>query len=807
LNDNITNKKNDFTNNILLIKILYYMTSYILIIVESPAKCSKIESFLNNNKNNNNNNTNNNTYKCIASFGHIRELTSIKNINISDNFSPTYNIIKKNKQVAKLKKYIKEANEVILATDDDREGEAIAWHICDHYKLNPLSTKRMLFQEITKESICNAINNTTFLNMNYVYSQQTRQILDILMGFTISPILWKVFSQNKKDDALSAGRCQTPALGFIYDNQQSINNQQLSINYKIDGTFIIPSISPQLKNKKELLFTLNHNFPNSKDTELFMKSIINHQYVLSIAPFTTIEINSPKPFNTSLLLQQSPYSSFETMKICQKLYENGHITYMRTESNTYSTEFIDSVSKYININYTDEYFTPNINNISNTDKKDPHEAIRPTNIFLSTLDNCTNCKYSTKECAMYLLIWTRSLESCMNSARANKFICSISTPTPTYSFKRECKYITFMGWMIVSASPKSTKLKNITEGNQEYEYLYVLKDYNNNANTVTPISITTKPSCVDNYLHLTESALIKLLEKHTIGRPSTYSSLVNKIQTRNYAKIEDIKGQTQAITSYTLCYKKNKNPELNASLQDVTFGNEKKKLVIQDIGTQVYSFCSTYFKDIFNYKYTQSMELLLNDIAIGKSSNKDICLSFYNQLNTLVGNYEINQQIPNSVSNNNHNNHKVCDEKNNNSNINNNDEQCANKKTNIVVGTYLGKDLTLYTTSWGNYAKYEDNDGNCVKHKLDFTGNRPLENITCEEVVTFIENKPIEQIRTLTPNLSIRTGKYGAYIYYKKTNCKKKPKILKLKGKYIQQCWDCDCKELINWIKDTYSVV
>ena len=322
-----------------------YSTTTTLVIVESPAKCKKIEQYLGPG------------YKCLASIGHLRELPSLKNIDIENNFNPTYTVIDnalKKKQIELLRKEIKSAGEVILATDDDREGEAIAWHLCQLYKLDVNKTKRIIFHEITESALQSAVQQPKTINMDIVNAQQARQILDILVGFKVSPMLWKFIASPKgKEYSLSAGRCQTPALRLIYDNELEIKAAEERKVYNVTGYFTNANIA----------FDLN---PQGKyETEDDMIDFLevcadlnkgNNLIYTCSQPVKTYK-KAPEPFTTSRIQQVASnelhYSPKETMRLCQILYEGGYITYMRTDSKTYSAEFIAGVKTYITRTYAD----------------------------------------------------------------------------------------------------------------------------------------------------------------------------------------------------------------------------------------------------------------------------------------------------------------------------------------------------------------------------------------------------------------------------------------------------------------------
>jgi len=428
-----------------------YSTTTTLLIVESPAKCKKIEEFLGPG------------YKCLASFGHLRELSSLNNINIGDNFKPTFQVIDnslKKKQIDLLRKAINSADDVILATDDDREGEGISFHIMELFKL-PENTKRIVFNEITETALKNALQNPRKIDMNIVHAQQTRQILDLLVGFKITPMLWKFISQNS-ENSLSAGRCQTPALRLIYDNQTEIDTSDNKKVYNTIGFFT----------NMNLPFELNKQFENEEETLDFLEGSANFSHLYTCSQPTKVTKNQPEPFTTSRLQQTASnelhFSPKETMKLCQTLYEAGYITYMRTDSKKYSADFIDTAKDYIVRNYEPKYVNENIeqlicsnkcnnqikneksvkksdkNKVINNLAQEAHEAIRPTKISLKELPE----KINSREKRMYKLIWENTLESCMSPA----IYYSIKAQIQTYNslvFNYTSELINFPGWKIV----------------------------------------------------------------------------------------------------------------------------------------------------------------------------------------------------------------------------------------------------------------------------------------------------------------------------------------------------------------------
>ena len=437
--------------------------TFTLVIVESPAKCKKIENYLGPG------------YKCIASFGHLQQLSSLKDIDISNNFNPTFTpITSKKQQISKIKQLITESKEVILATDDDREGEAISWHICKLFNLSFESTKRILFREITKTAINNAVNNPTKLNISLVNAQFGRQILDLLVGYKISPILWEQISRTKN---LSAGRCQTPALRLVYDNQNDINSSPGTKCYNITGYFT----------DKNIPFTLNFNYDNEENMSNFLELSVDFNHTLSCDSAKDSIRKPPQPFTTSSLQQTASndlhISPKITMQICQKLYEAGYITYMRTDSKIYSEEFVKTAIKFISNSYGEEFVCQdtslltdsslkkstkakvskdkvNDKNKKNETAQEAHEAIRPTNINIKELPSDSD--FDNKERKLYYLIWKNTIESCMANAIFKTILAKISAPEG-HEYKYTCENMVFLGWKIIEYNKKNDSVIDVVK--------------------------------------------------------------------------------------------------------------------------------------------------------------------------------------------------------------------------------------------------------------------------------------------------------------------------------------------------------
>jgi len=781
-----------------------------LVIVESPAKCKKIEEYLGPG------------YKCIASFGHLREINSLDNIDFQNGFKIKYSIIDspiKKKQIEKIRKEITDSCEVILATDDDREGEAIAWHICELFDLNVLKTKRILFHEITEKAIKEAIKNPTIIHMNTVYAQQARQVLDLIVGFKVSPLLW-----TKINKGLSAGRCQTPALKIIYDNDDEIKK---NINNKVFNTI-------GYFTKKGIVFTNSKEYETEEEIELFLDKSISFQHIFTRNDPIKVFKKQPEPFTTSRIQQvcsnKLHISPKETMKICQELYESGYITYMRTDSKKYSKEFIETTKKYIIQNYNnDKYIHLNIDSLI-CDSSKPHEAIRCTNISCKNLSENTDLKFGSREKRVYQLIWQNTLESCMSEAIAFSITCSISAPLNTiYKCKSEC--IDFPGWLIVNGKETITNDNIISENdneisecNNEYYYLLSIKQQMK----LDPIKITSKIIIKNNKLHYTEAKLVQILEEKGIGRPSTYSSIVDKIQERGYVVKENIKGKTIECKDYEL-----ENGEIYEIETKREYGNENNKLVIKPLGILVIDFLYVFFSSLFNYNYTKQLEDKLDDICIGKTILKELCQECFHDISNLINN--VKEEDEKNDEENKKMEIKIDDthtyiigkhgpviknveiikgeeivnfkpvkkdidiHKLQNGEYSINEIVDLSSKKEYILGKYEGKELILKKGKYGLYVTWGEN-----QKSLSCFGNRPMENIEYIEVVKLLEQNG-NLIRQISDNINIRKGPKGDYIFYK-TSKMKKPQFFSL-NKFEEDYKKCDKKIIKEWIEQIYKII
>jgi len=786
-----------------------------LVLVESPAKCKKIESYLGPG------------YKVMATFGHIRTIADLKSIDIDNQFHTNFSIIQDNlklKQIEKIRNEITNADDVIIATDDDREGESIGWHICDLFNLPLNETKRIVFHEITESAIQSAIFHPKLIDMNLVHAQQSRQILDLLVGYTISPILWSSLTQYS---SLSAGRCQTPALRLVYDNYINIKNSPGKLIYTIYGNFTLHNLT----------FELKKTYENKEQVEEFLELCKNYEFIYSSFASSRSIKKNPEPLTTSSLLQiasnELNMSPKQTMKSAQILYENGFITYMRTDSKKYSEEFIEKIKEEIKNKYGENYVNASINDMVvgktlttlNTNKKtkakaktnvpppqEAHEAIRPVEL----IETITNNDIDTKTIKLYELIYKHTMESCMCSAQYMRFSMQIQAPNDT-CFIYSNEYPVFLGWKIIQRTNKIITEERSIE--QIYNYASNLKK----PQTFKPGKIEAKFSLTNIKSHFTEAKLVSLLEEKGIGRPSTFASLVDKIQEREYVKKQNIDGIQVEHPEYSMV-----NNEIIQTQTNKTFGNEHNKLVIQPLGIIVIEFLIEHFNSFFNYEYTKDMEDILDEIAKGNYIWHQLCQNCHNMLvetTKLTQNNKFCIQIDDEhsiiigkygpvVKHTNGDKTSFIPLKKNvkiddligSTNIKLDDVI----ETNIInpesIGKYKGKDLFIKKGKYGTYAQW----GNETKSIKEFN-TMSIEHIKYIDVLKSLErdnildpSKQVGLIRELNKNLSIRTGKYGDYIFYKKPRAKK-PEFHKLNG-FKDDYHKCDKQLILNWIKLTYNI-
>jgi len=764
-----------------------------LLIVESPSKCAKIESFI--------------KCKCISSKGHIREL---KKLPVSPSSEPTYeNIPEKKAHIESMKKVIKsyKLDDIYIATDDDREGEAIAWHICEIFGLPIETTKRIIFHEVTKSALEKAVQNPTIINMNIVKAQKARQVLDLMVGFKVSPVLWK-YLYRSKNNSLSAGRCQTPALRLVYDNEQEKKRSIIRQTHKITGTFF----------PKKIDFGLSKEFETDEEVLKFMELSKGFRHLFSLGVKKDNIQSPPKPFNTSGLLQAASSSlrmtPKETMSICQKLYQDGHITYMRTESQSYSAEFLQDVQKHILKTRTAEYLG-DFKTIENKDEGNPHEAIRVTHLEVGSIED-TNSKAKR----LYEFIWKNTVASCMSAARFEQTPAYMTCPQMNNN-DSELRYIhlievpIFLGWKSLSSPQQVSESMAFYMSSCPKEQM--------------ALSIKSNIAVHGRHSHYTEASLIKKLEDIGIGRPSTYASLVETIIDRGYVKKMDIEGDVYKCTEHVL-----EKGEIKSQPTTKTIGQEKGKLVIQPTGVLVIEFLTEHFGPLFDYGYTENMEKDLDEIAKGSgvpsdSCQKDICVDCHKQIESLIKPVEKQMFVLKdtdeymvvfgrygAVLQSRKREFKSIQIKIDMDRLRAGDYTLAEleDRGEDVLGVHDGGEVILMNGPFGKYLKYkEENIGlNVIEAFCKLGEDGPVDDV--KEISIFDKfvkwyTRPKEEantkiIRELSEGLSIRNGKYGAYIHHQ-TKEMKKPAFYKLKG-FKESYRLCEKDILIEWVKKTYNV-
>ena len=565
-----------------------------LVIVESPAKAKTIEKYLGKD------------YQVKASFGHVRDLVKKGlGIDIKNNFTPTYEIMPDKKEIIKtLKSAAKKADFIYIATDLDREGEAIAWHIVDTLKIDSSKMKRIVFNEITKSAIQKAIEDGREIDTQLVDAQQARRILDRIVGFEMSPVLWR-----KVKAGLSAGRVQSVAVRLIVEREKSIQAFEPEAFYKITGQF-------KTEENIELEAEVKSKIKDEKIVEKFLKHCQNTTYKLKDIEKKITEKNPAPPFTTSSLQQEASnklgYSVSRTMSLAQRLYEAGHITYMRTDSLNLSNEAISQIGKYVTETYGEEYTFCRIYKAKTKGAQEAHEAIRATNV--------TNLQVSddNSEQKLYELIRKRALATQMSPAKIEKTTAKIDCLHNKYNFQAQGEIIVFDGFLKCYENPDSkANSKALPQLNENMPLTY---------KEITATERFSKAPA-----RFTEASLVKQLEELGIGRPSTYAPTISTVQKRNYVLKESREGTPRNYKKWTLTQK-----GLSQTDETENHGSETNKLFPTDIGILTNNFLVEHFENIMNFNFTASVEEQFDEIADGKMEWQRMITNFYKPFHTQV---------------------------------------------------------------------------------------------------------------------------------------------------------------------------
>lgn len=734
-----------------------------LVIVESPTKAKTIEGFLGK------------EYTVKASEGHVRDLNkNTLSVDIDNNFEPEYEIPDNKKAlVTELRKLSKAADTVWLASDEDREGESISWHLYEVLDLKKKDTKRIVFHEITKSAITNAIENPREINMGLVNAQQARRVLDRLVGYELSPLLWK-----KVKPALSAGRVQSVAVRLIVEREEEIKNFVQSSAYRVTAQFTFTKDGQEYN----LAAELPHRFENEQETRKFLESCMNAAYkVESIEKKPTVRYPAP-PFTTSTLQQEAArklgFSVANTMRIAQQLYESGKITYMRTDSVNLSSLALGMAKKEIEKNYGAEYVKTRQYHTKSKGAQEAHEAIRPTYLDQHTV------KGTADERRLYELIWKRTIASQMADAQMERTNVNIGVSTNKKQFVATGEAILFDGFLKVYRE----SYDDTTE---------------EDAAILPPIEVGTlldmeKMEAQQRYtrppFRYNEASLVKKMEELGIGRPSTYAPTISTIQKREYVTKGDVKGAPQEFQIIAL-----KNNKISEKKGKETIGAEKGKLMPTDIGVLVNKFLLQYFESIIDYNFTANVEKEFDQIEEGQREWNAMICDFYNKFHkqiisttensgkfsgekllgqdpatgknvyVKVGRFGPVAQIGDTDS----------DEK----------PRFAGLKKDMsiesvtleevlklfdfprILGEFEGKEITVAVGRFGPYIRHDNKF-----YSLDKTDNPALvEYDRAVEIINEKRKKDLDNI-ILTfdqdPDMRVLNGRFGPYIAYKKTNYK-----------------------------------
>ena len=579
-----------------------------LVIVESPAKAKTLEKFLGKD------------YKVMSSYGHIRDLKK-KEMSVNlDDFSPEYEIPSDKENVVRdLRKEAKKAETVWLASDEDREGEAISWHLSQVLGLDPKAAKRIVFHEITKSAILKAIETPRTIDMGLVNAQQARRVLDRIVGFKISPVLWK-----KLKPSLSAGRVQSVAVRLIVEREKEIEDFKSESSYRVSALFMVDG--------QEIKALLAHGFKTEAEAEQFLLSCKDQQFEISDIEKKPVKKSPAPPFTTSTLQQEAArklgFTVSQTMMVAQHLYESGHITYMRTDSVNLSSLCINTTKEEIVKLHGEQYSKPRQFHTSSKGAQEAHEAIRPTYISEHTITG------NSQEKRLYDLIWKRTVACQMADAEAEKTTITIKTtdqgkqaakndPMMEVAFVATGEVITFDGFLRVYR-------ESYDDDHQQEEGEALLPPVKKGEvlqmkEMVATQRFTQRP------LRYTEASLVKKLEELGIGRPSTYAPTISTIQQREYVEKGDKKGEERMYDVLKMM-----NGKLKKSSKKEIVGSEKGKLIPTDIGIVVNDFLIHSFPDIVDYNFTANVEKEFDEIADGRENWHEMMRDFYAKLEPQV---------------------------------------------------------------------------------------------------------------------------------------------------------------------------
>ncbi len=754
-----------------------------LVIVESPAKAKTIEKFLGKD------------YKVMSSYGHIRDLNKKKfGIDVDHDFAPVYEIpAEKKTLVADLKNAVKDAETVWLASDEDREGEAIAWHLCEVLGLDPLTTRRIVFHEITKSAIEEAIKNPRAIDLNRVDAQQARRVLDRIVGFELSPVLWK-----KIKPSLSAGRVQSVAVRLIVEREKEIADFKSETYYRVNAVFTTPDGA-------SVKAELSKRLPDRKSVEEFLHACQQASYkVTAVTERPTVKMPAA-PFTTSTLQQEAArklgFSVSQTMMVAQRLYEAGHITYMRTDSLNLSAQAIAAIAASIKEKLGDEYLKTRHYHTHSKGAQEAHEAIRPTDINAQTIDG------TTQEKKLYSLIWKRTIASQMADAQIERTTAEITPSTRSEHFTATGEVVKFDGFLKVYI--ESTDDEDTEDDTSRLPAMVQGEELALDDMTATQ-RFTQQPP------RYTEASLVRKMEELGIGRPSTYAPTISTIQARDYVVRGENPGTERKYSVISI-----KDGAIHEETCTETVGSEKGKLMPTDIGKIVNDFLTEYFPSILDYDFTARMEEKFDEVAEGKLPWSKEIAAFYALFHPAVD-HALNMRLE----------HKVGERQ---LGI----DPASGKPVSVKIGRFgplvqlgdtesdekpqfasLLKGQSVNTITLEEALKlfefprilgnFEDEEvsvaigrfGPYVKHKGKFVSipkdMSPAAVSLDEAIALIIDKREGESKKTIKtfdeePGLQILNGRYGPYIAFNKTNYKLPRTVSDPAALTLEEC-----REIIN---------
>ena len=703
----------------------------ILVIVESPGKIKKIENYLGKD------------YVVKASFGHCRDLDPKSlSIDVDNNFNPNYKIIDgKSKVVKELRNLAKDCSDVILAADEDREGEMIASSLAD--LLNLKNPKRIVFHEITKKALNEAVSNPTTINYNMVYAQQARRLLDRIVGYKLSPLLWKSMTMGT-----SAGRVQSVVVRIIVDKENEINQSISSPYFKVCGDFL---------NKKDKIKTQLYDgrkqkhFKNREEVDKLFEKINDKTKFIVNDTYDKESIRNPSPpFITSSLQQDAHYklgfNGKRTMMAAQKLYEGGYITYMRTDSTNLSNEAVQGCKSYILDKWGKEYLQIRSFNKKTKGAQEAHEAIRPTDMTKTKLKGSS--KDDPDQVRLYDLIWKRTIASQMSSAKFNITTIEIDAQNDNKSilsknehFESSYQVLVFDGFLIIyNNSTEESEEENINSN----KFAKINKGTELDLFNLIASEEYTKPPSRYN-----EASLIKHLEKLGIGRPSTYAAIISKIVERKYVELGNIDGVKKNSVIITL----NSKLKISEKNKEVIIGREKNKIIPTDMGKKVNDFLINNFTEIMDIEFTAKMEKLLDKIADGDKKWYKVLQAFYERFNPKIE--KLSLEYKDAL----------------NSKVNKDDILLGKNKDGVEIYKSIAKYGPVVKILEDNKWKYGP---------IKKTDGINFDNITLDQAIDIL-SFPRYLGKYNKAKLYLNRGEYGLYLKYTNNTCPIKNKELKLK--------------------------